>query len=291
MTVRRRTPIEAWQAPELRCWPCSDCITTPNERWHAFPFSFTRDSINCQKQDVDASDESSKISASALWYGPRGEGCAAAAAVMHACPRPAINSAHDGVYTEADLSSDIVTLSPAAAAAIVSPLNKEKKGLHSSSNFTLSLGVFVCRGSSRFSVAAWKKQLFLYGCGSTLCCRMINEGDAMEPGCSWNTHTHTRTQMFCQGGGPEHCMQHLLLSAAGVKNIDGYQCSNQLQWKLCVINRLLILSNIQTPLLNKSACIWIQTTCFFSTDFFFLIREKSKKNPCSKCINLSGSWH
>lgn len=42
-------------------------------------------------------------------------------------PTTTINSAHDGVYTEADLSSDIVTLSPAAVAAIVSPLNKGKR--------------------------------------------------------------------------------------------------------------------------------------------------------------------
>lgn len=46
-----------------------------------------------------------------------------AAAVMHVCP-PTINSAHDGAYTEADLSSDIVTMSPAAVAAIVSRLNQ-----------------------------------------------------------------------------------------------------------------------------------------------------------------------
>lgn len=37
---------------------------------------------------------------------------------------PTINSAHDGAYTEADLSSDIVTMSPAAVAAIVSRLNQ-----------------------------------------------------------------------------------------------------------------------------------------------------------------------
>lgn len=30
-------PMDPWQASELRCWPCCDCITTPNEPWHAFP--------------------------------------------------------------------------------------------------------------------------------------------------------------------------------------------------------------------------------------------------------------
>lgn len=42
-------------------------------------------------------------------------------------PPPTINSAHDGAYTEADLSSDIVTLSPAAVAATVGPLDKGQK--------------------------------------------------------------------------------------------------------------------------------------------------------------------
>lgn len=46
---------------------------------------------------------------------------------MHVCPHPAINSAHDGLYTAADLSPDFVTLFPAAVAAIVSPLDKEKR--------------------------------------------------------------------------------------------------------------------------------------------------------------------
>lgn len=44
---------------------------------------------------------------------------------------------------DADLSSDAMTMSPAAVTPVVSPLSKEK-GLYSPSNFTLSLGVFVC---------------------------------------------------------------------------------------------------------------------------------------------------
>lgn len=52
---------------------------------------------------------------------------------------PATHCTHDRADMDAYLSSDVMTMSPAAVTPAVSPLSKEK-GLYSPPNFTLSLG-------------------------------------------------------------------------------------------------------------------------------------------------------
>ena len=52
---------------------------------------------------------------------------------------PATHCTHDRAEMDAYLSSDAMTMSPAAVTPAVSPLSKEK-GLYSPPNFTLSLG-------------------------------------------------------------------------------------------------------------------------------------------------------
>ena len=61
--------------------------------------------------------------------------------------RPATLCTHDSVDMDLYLSSDAVTKSSATLTPVVSPLSEEK-GLHSPTNFTLSLGpgVPLCAG-------------------------------------------------------------------------------------------------------------------------------------------------
>lgn len=77
----------------------------------------------------------------------------AAAAVSYAylggnnwCP-PATHCSHDQADMDADLSSDVMTMSPTAMTPVVRPLSNQK-GLYSPFNFTPCLGVFVCRGAA-----------------------------------------------------------------------------------------------------------------------------------------------
>lgn len=65
---------------------------------------------------------------------------------------------HDWADMDAYLSSDAMTMSPAAVTPVVSLLSKEK-GLYSPTNFTLSLGpgVSLCAGEQPILCCCLKK--------------------------------------------------------------------------------------------------------------------------------------
>lgn len=71
---------------------------------------------------------------------------------------PATHCTHDRADMDAYLSSDAMTMSPAAVTPVVSPLSKEK-GLYSPTNFTLSLGpgVSLCAGEQPILCGCLKK--------------------------------------------------------------------------------------------------------------------------------------
>lgn len=71
---------------------------------------------------------------------------------------PATHCTHDLADMDPYLSSDAMTMSPAAVTPVFSPLSKEK-GLYSATNFTLSLGpgVSLCAGEQPILSGCLKK--------------------------------------------------------------------------------------------------------------------------------------